>query len=190
MTETCAPPDGTKDGTWHWLVADHIDGGEVHRIYEWTGRCWNVGSTLMPPIEVASFGYRYHSPVALPEEAGASRKEIERLRKACAKMNEDVCQVLGKALGYPWFKDDQKNFPGSTEEHGVCVGGHVAESLASEAAERLQEVEGLRRVVRELRAANLAETAMVNAGMLECVDESNGYFRLTDLGRRALGVEG
>ena len=38
---------------------------------------------------------------------------------------------------YPWFKDDRKNFPGATEEHGVCVGEHVAETIASEAANKI-----------------------------------------------------
>src|ERR1035437_2186533 len=45
--------------------------------------------------------------------------EIERLENACEKMNNEVCQVLGQALGwYPWYKDDQKNFPGATEKDG------------------------------------------------------------------------
>jgi hypothetical protein len=60
--------------------------------------------------------------------------EIIRLREALSKQDDEICQTLGKALGYPWYKDDQKNFPGATEEHGVCVGDHVAESLAMEAA--------------------------------------------------------
>lgn len=68
-------------------------------------------------------------------------EEIERLRKTCSKLNDDVCQTLGKVLGYPWFKDDQKNFPGATEEDGVCVGDHVAESLAEEAAKKLKELQ-------------------------------------------------
>ena len=63
--------------------------------------------------------------------------EIPRLRQACAKENEDICQLLGQALGYPWFKDDQENFPGATEENGVCVGDHVAVTLAMEAARKL-----------------------------------------------------
>lgn len=63
--------------------------------------------------------------------------EVERLREACMKQNEVICQTLGKALGYPWFKDDPENFPDATEAHGVCVGDHVAETLAAEAAERL-----------------------------------------------------
>src|ERR1700690_2134406 len=63
----------------------------------------------------------------------------ERLRTCYAKTNAHVCQSLGKALGYPWFKDDQKNFPGADDEAGVCIGDHVAESIADEAAKCIAE---------------------------------------------------
>ncbi len=76
--------------------------------------------------------------------------EIERLRLACTKMNDEVCQRLGKALGYPWFKDDQTNFSGATEENGVCTGEHVAESIAAEAA---AEIERLRAQATAAEAA-------------------------------------
>lgn len=73
-------------------------------------------------------------------------KEMERLiarnkklEVTCSKMNEEICQILGKALGYPWPKDDPKNFPGATEADGVCVGEHVAESIAEEAARRIRK---------------------------------------------------
>lgn len=48
--------------------------------------------------------------------------EIERLRNACARQNYDIEQTLGRALGYPRFD--------------VCVGDHVAETLAAEIAEK------------------------------------------------------
>ena len=67
--------------------------------------------------------------------------EIERLRFGYTLLNEEVCQRLGKALGYPWFKDDQENFPGATEENGVCTGEHVAESIAAEAARYIINLE-------------------------------------------------
>lgn len=70
-------------------------------------------------------------------ELDEARAEVERLRNACAKMNGEVCNTLGKALGYPWYKDDQKNFPGATEADGVCWGDHVAESIAVEAANKI-----------------------------------------------------
>lgn len=47
---------------------------------------------------------------------------------------DEVDQVPGKALGYPWYKDDQKNFPDATEEDGVCTGEHTPETLLAEAA--------------------------------------------------------
>lgn len=59
------------------------------------------------------------------------------LRAGAIKSSNEIEQILGKALGYPWYKDDQKNFPGATEADGVCVGDHVPESLAAEAADRI-----------------------------------------------------
>ena len=66
--------------------------------------------------------------------------EIERLKRACSMMNDEVSQTLGRALRYPRFCDDQKNFPGSTDADGVCVGDHVAESLAAEAAKEIERL--------------------------------------------------
>jgi hypothetical protein len=68
--------------------------------------------------------------------------EIERLRQSVMKENEAICQTLGQALGYPWFCDDPKNFPDATDLDGVCVGDHVAATLAQEAADRLRAQAG------------------------------------------------
>lgn len=76
--------------------------------------------------------------------------ENERLKSAASRQNEEVCQTLGKALGYPWFKDDQKNFPDATADHGVCVGDHVAETLAAEAATSIEKAEASLRQAAEL----------------------------------------
>jgi len=57
---------------------------------------------------------------------------------AYAKQVHDVEQTLGQALGYPWYKDDQKNFPGATEADGVCVGEEVPETLAALAAAQIE----------------------------------------------------
>ncbi len=67
------------------------------------------------------------------------QQENIRLHKACSDTENEVQQILGKALKYPWFKDDQVNFPGSTEKDGVCVGEQVAATLAMEAAEKITE---------------------------------------------------
>jgi urease accessory protein UreF len=75
----------------------------------------------------------------MADELTELRKEVERLRAACLQQGNDICQTLGKVLGYPWYKDDQENFPGATESDGVCVGEHIAETLAMEAARRIVE---------------------------------------------------
>lgn len=79
----------------------------------------------------------------------AQAAEVAALRAACSKLNADVCQTLGAALGYPRFCDDQKNFPGAGPEHGVCVGDHVAESLAEEAATQIKRLAAENAQLRE-----------------------------------------
>lgn len=69
--------------------------------------------------------------------------EIERLKRACSMLNDEVSQTLGRALGYPKFCDDQKNFPGATDADGVCVGDHVAESLAAEASKEIERLRAM-----------------------------------------------
>lgn len=66
------------------------------------------------------------------------KAENERLLTAMSQVNHDICQTLGKVLGYPWYKDDQKNFPGASAADGICEGDSVAESMAVEAAKKLQ----------------------------------------------------
>ena len=61
------------------------------------------------------------------------------------KESEEIEQILGKALGYPWYKDDPKNFPNATEAGGVCVGDHTAWSLAVCASHKIKMLE-----IREL----------------------------------------
>lgn len=74
---------------------------------------------------------------ALEAELAEAKDKYDRLRQACIRDESDIQQTLGKVLGYPWFKDDQKNFPGASEENGVCVGEHVAVTLAMQAAKQL-----------------------------------------------------
>lgn len=79
----------------------------------------------------------------------ALEAEITGLRRAYFVEGDDICQTLGKALGYPWFKDDQDTFPNAVEADGVCVGEHVAASIAGEAASRITALEAaLRRLLR------------------------------------------
>ena len=56
-----------------------------------------------------------------------------RERRMASELHE-VEQILGSALGYPLYSDDQETFPGATPTDGVCTGEHTAASLAMEAA--------------------------------------------------------
>lgn len=108
--------------------------------------CVYCGHRYGPQDEVPSTmadALKQHIEQCPKHPMSALRAEKDRLWNACHKINEEVCQVLGKALGYPWFKDDQKNFPGTTEVNGVCVGDHVAESIADEAADRIALLESV-----------------------------------------------
>ena len=60
-------------------------------------------------------------------------------RDAYFELAREVEQVLGKALGYPYYAADQKNFPGTVLSDGVCTGDNVPESLLAEAARKLTE---------------------------------------------------
>ena len=76
----------------------------------------------------------------LERELNAANDRIKRLHDGVLQQNQNIEQTCGKVLGYSWFKDDQKNFPGATEKDGVCVGEHVAETIVSELAKRHTEV--------------------------------------------------
>lgn len=60
------------------------------------------------------------------------QERVQLLERGIASQNQEIEQMCGRALGYPWYKDDQKNFPGSTDADGVCVGEHVAETVVAE----------------------------------------------------------
>jgi len=96
--------------------------------------------------------------------------EIDRLRKGAEHQDAEVCQILGRVLDYPWYKDDPKNFPNSTEEHGVCVGDHVAESIAMEAA---STINSLRADVERLREC-LSNAESVMRGLYLSDDLAQG----------------
>jgi hypothetical protein len=73
------------------------------------------------------------------------KAQLAKTMDSAQRVFHEVEQTLGKALGYPWYKDDPDNFPDATEADGVCVGEHVPESIALEAANtiaRKGEVKG------------------------------------------------
>lgn len=70
------------------------------------------------------------------------------LRRKWELHEHGITQALGKALDYPWYKDDQKTFPGATEADGVCTFDDTSETLVDRAcralAEQKAEIQALR----------------------------------------------
>lgn len=121
--------------------------------------CIDCGKKPIMPIEGANIGdkrawrcEKHAREAKVNHEKAKLQGEAESLRLAATIKDQEISQILGKALGYPWLKDDQRNFPGATEADGVCVGDHVAESLATEAAARIATLE--KRVIELLVANN------------------------------------
>lgn len=78
----------------------------------------------------------------LDEEVMRLRERVKRFEcivDGFRREQNDIEQTCGKALGYPRFCNDQKNFPGSTEADGVIIGDHVAASIAAELANKYAE---------------------------------------------------
>jgi len=109
----------------------------------------------------------------LERELNAAQQRIKRLRDGIAKQNLEIEQTCGKVLDYPWFKDDQKNFPGATEKDGVCVGDHVAETIAAELARKYTDAK--QRIKRLEEAGDALEYASV---ILEAGEDPNGFAKL------------
>ena len=107
----------------------------------------------------------------LREGAEEQKQRIKRLYDGVLKNNQEIEQTCGKALGYSWFKDDQKNFPGATEKDGVCVGEHVAETIVSELAKRHTEV--LARIKRLEEAGDYLCAAAAFMGWHDKIEDWN-----------------
>lgn len=143
--------------------SDHLD--RLRGMIDPDQRAWDESLFLLPEdVEAVRW--------ALAE---ISRMEADRERVSllCSVDNDDICQTLGKALGYPWFKDDQENFPGATEVDGVCVGEHVGASIAAEAADRIVKLEGeVDRLRRERNAFIVVSLRFANSGKSEAIESS------------------
>ena len=167
MTHHWVGPDDGDVEPWLWDGA-WMRGHQYYTAEQMRARGWVYSAPCVEPATVAALeaerdDWKRLCTIAEPEVAALRqevqragkacfdaqqetvfyRAEVARMKKAASTINEEVCQTLGAALGYPWFKDDQTNFPGATETDGVCVGPHVAESLAAEAAAKLATVAAL-----------------------------------------------
>lgn len=185
MSERCEPPPEWrgKDG-WHWV---ETPAGTKH-IARWFVVlnpgieplwCSEHLAHATPAWAARNWGWRYLAPVTPPQTVAALEADVCRIKLAVRAMNEEVCQTLGKALGYPWFKDDQKNFPHATEADGVCVGDHVAESIAAEAARKLSTVAALVEALEE--CANDLEALVMREYSGDVLTPGNALRRARDL---------
>jgi len=155
-----AGPNLNADGFGLQIWGDSLKGGSTHvlDVRGWgyltggghgaLGLSEDDGISSQRAIQAYAVA-AWNAVPALLSEIAALRGERDGLRTAMSKSNDEICQSLGKALGYPWFKDDQANFPGSIATDGVCVGEHVAESIADEAARRLTQAERQRDELRK-----------------------------------------
>jgi len=120
---------------------------------------------------------RIAEEIVIPALSAAPKPHQDTEWKVRALQKElwEIEQILGKALGYPWYKDDVKNFPDATEADGVATGEHTPVTIAMEAARRLTpkpmgedravekaEVERMLKYLRDMRERR-AYTNMVMA---------------------------
>jgi len=94
---------------------------------------------------------------ALDEITWLRKRDVQRAeailqrdhyKSACIQMQHEVCQTLGKALGFPMYKDDQVVFPGADDSTGYFTEPHTAETMAELAADRIKAPDHREAVLR------------------------------------------
>jgi len=109
-------------------------------------------------------------------------QKLKDVRDKMIKESQEIEQILGKALGYPWYKDDPKNFPNATEADGVCIAPNTAASLAMHATDMIRMM-GIRelykqRIIDEQREdiARLKESLKYYSEEIARLTESVEYY--------------
>jgi len=103
-------------------------------------RCWDCKAHLCEDCIRHHMGPRHVPHPKLKEQYEAELARMQRLVTGYQNECDEVEQIAGKALGYPWYKDDQVNFPGADDASGVCIGEHVAVTIVSELANRYKSL--------------------------------------------------
>jgi hypothetical protein len=109
----------------------------------------------------------------LADRISRMERELEELRRFRAETlvtEHLLSQELAKSLAgrYPWYKDDQRNFPGATEADGVCTGDSTLESLV---AEVVVEVARLRKAVLDAYSDVAVEVGGLRADRDRLIEE-------------------
>jgi hypothetical protein len=99
------------------------------------------GSMTFLAKHARAFGFNNKKQETNPELIGRALREMNehmiRLGRGAAAQNDEICQTLGKVLGFPWYVHDPVNFPDATKEDGVCVGDYTADTIACLAADTI-----------------------------------------------------
>lgn len=119
---------------------------------------WEAEQTNCPVCYYKDMAGEYGKKMTEALEDGRQITAAEHdLRQKVIQSHEEICQVLGLALGYPHYCEDPVNFPYATELEGVCVGDQVAETLALQAAARINALTAERDQLKIQRGLSLLE---------------------------------
>jgi predicted DNA-binding transcriptional regulator YafY len=93
---------------------------------------------------------------------------------------DEAQQAAGIALGYPWYKDDQVNFPGATEKDGVCIGEHAGATIVQELAGKFTKLYEFNKMLPFLQALDdqVIEAAQGMLGALAILSPAKARERL------------
>ena len=112
-------------------------------------------------------------------------KLVEHYKTACHKMNNEVCQVLGKALKFPMYKDSPEVFSGSDDSTGYFTEPHTAESMADLAADKIAELGKKEKILRLALEMIVKQSAQLGYGIMEGSYEDRALnFEASELIRR------
>ena len=100
-----------------------------------------IDHKALTPAEVLDRAAAFDAPSDI-------ERQRDRFKAACIQMQHEVCQTLGKALGFPMYKDDQVVFPGADDSIGYFTEPHTAESMADLALDRIVAHERREKVLR------------------------------------------
>lgn len=125
MTWSDSPP--IEDG-WYWLYDEPVDVEFVAYFNSTNCRWWFDNHRPVKLPKGTQFGPR----IPTPDELEAMRTQIAAVKQCF----HEIEQVLGKALGYPPAYPDASR----TDDGVVCIGDHVPETLAIEAAWKIAEL--------------------------------------------------
>lgn len=101
MTDRCAPPDGTAQGSWHWYGhARRNETGLGPIAARWTGDRIQVGYRAMTSSELSAQGFYYLRP-ARPDDAEA-RERLEAENKRLRDLIHAILAADERGQGLPF----------------------------------------------------------------------------------------